>query len=38
MVLEFHHEHGKEYPISVMVNGGYPTQKIQSEIDKCVVL
>ena len=24
VVLEFHHEHGKEYPVSAMVNGGYP--------------
>lgn len=37
-VLEFHHEHSKEYPISVMINGGYPIPKIQAEIDKCRVL
>jgi hypothetical protein len=37
-VLEFHHERGKEYPISVMINGGYPIHKIQEEIDKCKVL
>lgn len=38
VVLEFHHKHGKEYPISVMINGGYPVSKIQAEIDKCIVL
>lgn len=38
LVLEFHHEHDKEHPISVMINGGYPIQKIQKEISKCTVL
>jgi len=37
-VLEFHHRHGKDKPISVMVAGGYPIHTIQSEIDKCDVL
>jgi hypothetical protein len=37
-VLEFHHEHSKEYPVSVMINGGYPIPKIQAEIEKCIVL
>ena len=37
-VLEFHHERGKEYPISLMTNGGYPIHRIQEEIDKCKVL
>ena len=32
-VLEFHHEHSKEYSVSVMVNNGYPIKKIQAEID-----
>src|SRR5687768_4988116 len=26
-VLEFHHEHSKEYPISAMINGGYPISR-----------
>ena len=38
MVLEFHHEHSKEYPVSVMINGGYPIPKIEAEIAKCRVL
>ena len=38
VVLEFHHEHSKEYPVSLMINGGYPIAKIQVEIDKCQVL
>lgn len=37
-VLEFHHKHGKEYPISLMTNGGYPIHRIQKEIEKCIVL
>lgn len=37
-VLEFHHKYDKEYPISVMCNGGYPIHKIQEEINKCTVL
>ena len=38
MVLEFHHEHSKEYPVSAMINGGYPIHRIQAEIEKCIVL
>ena len=37
-VLEFHHEHSKEYPVSAMINGGYPIHKIEAEIAKCIVL
>jgi hypothetical protein len=37
-VLEFHHEHSKEYPVSAMINGGYPIKRIQAEIEKCIVL
>jgi hypothetical protein len=37
-VLEFHHKYSKEYPVSVMINGGYPIHKIEAEIAKCIVL
>ena len=37
IVLEFHHLHGKDKAVSEMVAGGYPIEKIQSEISKCVV-
>ncbi len=38
VVLEFHHNHGKDLAISVMVAGGYSIPAIQNEINKCVVL
>ncbi len=38
MVLEFHHLGGKDREISYMITGGYPTEKIQAEIRKCIVL
>jgi len=38
MVLEFHHKREKEFAVGVLASGGYPIEKIQSEIDKCDVL
>lgn len=38
VVLEFHHNGGKERAVGVMAAGGYPVAKIQAEIDKCTVL
>src|SRR5262249_45488638 len=38
IVLDFHHLHGKEMPVSHMAAAGYPIAKIQVEMDKCVVL
>jgi hypothetical protein len=37
-VLEFHHWHGKDKVVSVMIAGGYPIATIQAEIDKCNVM
>ena len=37
-VLEFHHTGEKYMAISQMVGGGYPTETIQAEIDRCIVL
>jgi hypothetical protein len=37
-VLEFHHLHGNDKPISVMAGQGYSIESIQSEIKKCQVL
>ncbi len=38
IVLEFHHLHGKDMPVSQMAGGGYPISTIQAEIDKSTFL
>jgi len=38
VVLEFHHRHEKDKPISVLTAAGYSIATIQAEIDKCDVL
>ena len=38
VVLEFHHNGDKEMAVEGMVNAGFSIAKIQSEIDKCIVL
>jgi hypothetical protein len=37
-VLEFHHLHGKDMPVSQMAGGGYPVSTIHAEIDTSIVL
>jgi hypothetical protein len=37
-VLEFHHVVGKDMAVAAMVAGGYSIERIQAELDKCIVL
>ena len=37
-VLEFHHTGGKDMAVAAMVSGGYSIERIQTEIDKCIIL
>jgi hypothetical protein len=37
-VLEFHHLHGKDKAISVMVADGWSIERIRVELEKCAVL
>jgi hypothetical protein len=38
VVLEFHHVEKKDMDVAAMVAGGYSIERIQSELEKCVVL
>ena len=38
VALEFHHVGGKDQAVSVLVSGGYSIERIQQEINSCIVL
>jgi hypothetical protein len=38
IVLEFHHLRGKDKAVSELVGAGWSIQRVQAEIDKCIVL